>query len=148
MSDPYPPERFDAGPTPAALATARDPRLGIAYAVAVRTEGGGEHTVQQVVLTYRLRRHAPNGRPLPVLQVEMRGKRLLGMVAEGDLLQAPGPLPPGGAIQFDKVTNLTTGASVAVFRPRTSVVALVIVLVLLGMLVFLVLFILVGMLAS
>ena len=117
-------------PSAAELATATDPRLGIAYAVNVRNEGGGENSVTQVILSYRLHRRGPDGSTLPTLQVEMRGRRLQGMVAEGDLIQAPAPLPPTGVIQLESVVNLTTGAPVSLPRPRTSgcVVASVVVL--------------------
>ena len=84
----------------------------------------------QVILSYRLHRRGPDGSTLPTLQVEMRGRRLQGMVAEGDLIQAPAPLPPTGVIQLESVVNLTTGAPVSLPRPRTSgcVVASVVVL--------------------
>lgn len=121
-------------PSAAELATARDSRLGIAYAVTVRSEGGGENSIHQVVLTYRLHRRAPDGRELPVLQVEMRGRRLQGMIAEGDLIQAPGPLPPGGVIQLETVTNLTTSAPVVLRPQRASVGCMVATFVLLGLL--------------
>ena len=61
----------------------------------------------------------------------MRGRRLQGMVAEGDLIQAPTPLPPTGVVQLESVVNLTTGATVVLSRPRTSgcaMAALVVVL--------------------
>lgn len=118
-------------PSAAELATATDPRLGIAYAVNVRNEGGGDNSVAQVILSYRLHRRGPDGSPMPALQVEMRGRQLQGMIADGDLLQAPTPLPPAGVIQLETVTNLTTGAPVVLTRPRTSgcvVASLVVVL--------------------
>ena len=133
MSGPQLPEYPGREPSAAELATAGDPRLGIAYAVNVRNEGGGENSVAQVILSYRLHRRGPDGSPMPTLQVEMRGRRLQGMVAEGDLIQAPGPLPPTGVIQLETVTNLTTGAPVSLPKPRTSgcvVVSLVVVLAL------------------
>lgn len=125
------PEYPGREPSAAELATAGDSRLGIAYAVNVRNEGGGENSVAQVILSYRLHRRGPDGNPLPTLQVEMRGRRLQGMVAEGDLIQAPTPLPPTGVVQLESVANLTTGAPVSLPRPRTSgcvVVSLVVVL--------------------
>ncbi len=130
MSGPHLPEYPGREPSAAELATANDPRLGIAYAVNVRNEGGGENSVTQVILSYRLHRRGPDGRTLPTLQVEMRGRRLQGMVAEGDLIQAPAPLPSTGVIQLESVVNLTTGAPVSLPRPRTSgcVVASVVVL--------------------
>ena len=130
MSGSQLPEYPGREPSAAELATATDPRLGIAYAVDVRNEGGGENSVTQVILSYRLHRRGPDGSTLPTLQVEMRGRRLQGMVAEGDLIQAPAPLPPTGVIQLESVVNLTTGAPVSLPRPRTSgcVVASVVVL--------------------
>lgn len=135
MSSPYLPDGRGREPSPAELATTTDPRLGIAYAVNVRSEGGGENSVAQVVMSYRLHRRGPDGAVLPTLQVEMRGRHLQGMIAEGDLVQAPGPLPPAGVIQLETVTNLTTGAPVTLAKPRTSPIALVMVLVLLAILV-------------
>lgn len=120
MSDPYLPESSGREPSAAELATSRDPRVGIAYAVAVRSEGGGEHTVPAVIVTYRLSRRDPHGRELPVLQVEMRGRTLQGMIADGDLIQAPSPLPPAGVVQLETVTNLTTGAPVVLQQPMRS----------------------------
>jgi hypothetical protein len=120
VSAPYLPDNTGREPSAAELATARDPRLGIAYAVAVRSEGGGENSIHQVVLTYRLHRRAPDGRELPALQVEMRGRRLQGMIADGDVIQAPGPLPVSGAIQLERVTNLTTGSPVVLMTPRAA----------------------------
>ena len=96
MSGPQLPEYPGREPSAAELATATDARLGIAYAVNVRNEGGGENSVTQVILSYRLHRRGPDGSTLPALQVEMRGRQLQGMVAEGDLIQAPAPLPPPG----------------------------------------------------
>ncbi len=133
MSGPQLPEYPGREPSAAELATASDPHLGIAYAVNVRNEGGGENSVPQVILSYRLHRRGPDGSTLPTLQVEMRGRRLQGMVAEGDLIQAPAPLPPTGVIQLESVVNLTTGAPVVLNRPRTSgcvVASLVVVLAL------------------
>lgn len=120
MSGPLLPEPSGREPSAAELATATDPRLGIAYAVNVRNEGGGENSVAQVIMTYRLHRRAPNGATLPALQVEMRGRQLQGMIAEGDLVQAPTPLPPTGVVQLESVTNLTTGAPVVLSRARAS----------------------------
>ncbi len=120
MSGPLLPEPSGREPSAAELATATDPRLGIAYAVNVRNEGGGENSVAQVIMTYRLHRRAPNGATLPALQVEMRGRQLQGMIAEGDLVQAPAPLPPTGVVQLESVTNLTTGAPVVLSRARAS----------------------------
>lgn len=120
MSGPQLPEHPGREPSATELATGTDPRLGIAYAVNVRNEGGGENNVTQVILSYRLHRRGPDGRTLPALQVEMRGRQLQGMVAEGDLIQAPAPLPLSGVIQLESVTNLTTGGPVALVRARTS----------------------------
>lgn len=120
MSGPQLPEYPGREPSAAELATSTDPRLGIAYAVNVRNEGGGENSVTQVILSYRLHRRGPDGGILPALQVEMRGRQLQGMVAEGDLIQAPAPLPLSGAVQLESVTNLTTGVPVALARARTS----------------------------
>ena len=134
MSGPQLPEYPGREPSAAELATATDPRLGIAYAVNVRNEGGGENSVTQVILSYRLHRRGPDGSTLPALQVEMRGRQLQGMVAEGDLIQAPAPLPLAGVLQLESVANLTTGAAVVLTRPRTSgcVVVSLIVLLALG----------------
>ena len=129
------PEPSGREPSAAELATSQDPRLGIAYAVSVRSEGGGENAVHQVVLTYRLQRRAPDGRELPVLQVEMRGRHLQGMVADGDLIQAPAPLPLSGAVELEAVMNLTTGTPVVLMRPRASTGCAVATLVVLGVLV-------------
>ena len=120
MSGPQLPDHPGREPSAAELATGTDPRLGIAYAVNVRNEGGGENSVPQVILSYRLHRRGPDGRTLPALQVEMRGRQLQGMVAEGDLIQAPAPLPLSGVVQLESVTNLTTDVPVAMVRPRTS----------------------------
>ncbi len=131
MSGPQLPEYPGREPSAAELATGTDPRLGIAYAVNVRNEGGGENNVTQVILSYRLHRRGPDGSTLPALQVEMRGRQLQGMVAEGDLIQAPAPLPLSGVIQLESVTNLTTGGPVVLVRARTSgcmVASLVVVL--------------------
>jgi hypothetical protein len=133
MTGPQLPEYAGREPSAAELSTATDPRLGIAYAVSVRNEGGGENTVAQVILSYRLHRRGPDGNTLPPLQVEMRGRQLQGMVAEGDLIQVPAPLPLSGVVQLESVTNLTTGVPVAMVRPRTSgcvVASLVVVLAL------------------
>lgn len=73
-----------------------------------------------VVVAYRLRRRGPDGRELPVLQVEMRGRKLQGMIADGDLIQAPEPLPAGGFVQLETVTNVTTGAPVVLKREDLS----------------------------
>lgn len=144
MSDPRLPEYPGREPSAAELATSRDPRLGIAYAVNVRSEGGGENALHVVVLTYRLHRRAPDGSEMPVLQVEMRGRELQGMIAEGDLVQAPAPLPPTGAIQLETVTNLTTGAPVVLVKHTPSrgclfafvMVVLVMAVMIIGVIVF------------
>ena len=148
MSGPLLPEPSGREPSAAELATATDPRLGIAYAVTVRNEGGGENSLAQVILTYRLHRRAPNGSTLPTLQVEMRGRRLQGMIAEGDLIQAPAPLPPAGVIQLESVTNLTTGAPVVLARARTSGCAVAALVVLGVVLVLFVVGVVVALLAS
>lgn len=135
MSVPPLPEYPGSEPSAAELATSRDPRLGIAYAVTVRSEGGGQNSVPGVVLTYRLHRRGPDGRELPVLQVEMRGRHLQGMVAEGDLVQALTPLPPSGVVQLEAVTNLTTGSPVVLRRPRAATGCLVATLVMLSLMV-------------
>jgi hypothetical protein len=138
MSVPPLPEYPGSEPSAAELATSRDPRLGIAYAVSVRTEGGGQNSVPGVVLSYRLHRRGPDGRELPVLQVEMRGRNLQGMIADGDLIQAPGPLPPSGMAQLETVTNLTTGSPVVLKRPNASAGCLIATLVMLSVMVLLV----------
>lgn len=126
VSDPYLPESSGREPSAAELATARDPRLGIAYAVSIRSEGGGQNSVSAVILAYRLYRLSPDGRELPMLQVEMRGRQLQGMIADGDLVQAPAPLPPGGGfVQLETVSNLTTGAPVVLKRPNPAAGCLV-----------------------
>lgn len=135
MSVPPVPEPYGHEPSAAELATSRDPRLGIAYAVNVRSEGGGENSVHTVVMTYRLHRRSPDGRELPVIQVEMRGRRLLGMIADGDLVQAPMPLPLSGLVQLETVTNLTTGAPVELKRPNAGAGCLIASLVLLSLMV-------------
>jgi hypothetical protein len=138
MSVPPLPDHPGPEPSAAELATSRDPRLGIAYAVSVRSEGGGQNSIPGVVLTYRLHRRAPDGRELPVLQVEMRGRNLQGMVADGDLIQAPTPLPPSGAVVLEAVTNLTTGSPVVLRRPRAAMGCLVASLVVLSLMVLIV----------
>jgi hypothetical protein len=138
MSGPLLPEPSGREPSAAELATATDPRLGIAYAVNVRNEGGGENSIAQVIMTYRLHRRAPNGATLPALEVEMRGRRLQGMIAEGDLIQAPTPLPVSGVVQLESVTNLTTGAPVVLSKATTSGCGLAALIVLV---IFVVLFI-------
>ena len=62
MSGPRCPSHPGREPSAAELATGTDPRLGIAYAVNVRNEGGGENSVAQVILSYRLYRRGPDGR--------------------------------------------------------------------------------------
>lgn len=148
VSTPYLPESSGPEPTAAELSTSRDPRLGIAYAVSVRTEGGGENSLQQVVLTYRLKRLGPDGRELPVLQVEMRGRKLEGMIADGDLVQAAGPLPPSGAIQLETVANLTTGAPVTLMRPKASKGCLIAFLIVVALMVLVMIGLFVGFLVS
>ena len=143
MSGPQLPEYPGREPSAAELATASDPRLGIAYAVNVRNEGGGENSVPQVILSYRLHRRGPDGSTLPTLQVEMRGRRLQGMVAEGDLIQAPAPLPPTGVIQLESV-----GATVVLSRPRTSGCVMVSLIVLLTLTALFVLAIVISLLAG
>jgi hypothetical protein len=148
MSGPLLPEPSGREPSAAELATATDPRLGIAYAVNVRNEGGGENSVAQVILTYRIHRLAPGGGTLPALQVEMRGRRLQGMVADGDLIQAPTPLPPAGVVQLESVTNLTTSSPVVLSRARASGCAVAALVVVLAFAVIFVGFILVSLLTS
>lgn len=148
MSGPLLPEPSGREPSAAELATATDPRLGIAYAVNVRNEGGGENAVAQVIMTYRLHRRAPNGATLPALQVEMRGRRLQGMIAEGDLIQAPSPLPPTGTIQLESVTNLTTAAPVVLSRARASGCVVASLVVVLAFAVIFIVFVLVAFLTS
>ena len=148
MSGPQLPEYPGREPSAAELATATDARLGIAYAVNVRNEGGGENSVTQVILSYRLHRRGPDGSTLPALQVEMRGRQLQGMVAEGDLIQAPAPLPLAGVIQLESVANLTTGATVVLSRPRTSGCVVVSLVVLLTLTVLFVLAIVISLLAG
>ena len=120
MSGPQLPEHPGREPSAAELATGTDPRLGIAYAVNVRNEGGGENSVTQVILSYRLHRRGPDGSTLPALQVEMRGRQLQGMVAEGDLIQAPAPLPPAGVMQLEAGHQPDHRGPVVLTRPRTS----------------------------
>lgn len=126
MSYPQLPEPAGSEPSAVELSTARDPRLGVAYAVTMRNEGGGENSLTEVVLTYRLRRWGPDGRELAPLQVEMRGPQLKGMIADGDLVQATEPLPPSGATQLETVTNLTTGSQVTLKSLRPGPIGIVI----------------------
>ncbi len=148
MTGPQLPDHPGREPSAAELATGTDPRLGIAYAVNVRNEGGGENSVTQVILSYRLHRRGPDGSTLPALQVEMRGRQLQGMVAEGDLIQAPAPLPLAGVVQLESVANLTTGAPVVLSRPRTSGCVVVSLVVLLTLTVLFVLAIVISLLAG
>lgn len=151
MSGPLLPEPYGPSgrePSAAELATATDPRLGIAYAVNVRNEGGGENSVAQVIVTYRVHRLAPGGGTLPALQVEMRGRRLQGMVADGDLIQAPTPLPPTGVVQLESVTNLTTGSPVVLAPARTSGCAVASLVAVLAFAVIFIVFIVVAFLTT
>ncbi len=128
MSIPGPPP--EPGPEPSSEDPARsgDPRRGVAYAVAVRSDSDPRNSAgTQTVLTFRLRRIGPDGRLLPPVAVEMRGSVLSGMVADGDLIQLPGAAPHGGALQLSTVSNLTTRSEVVARRPRASTTVTVIV---------------------
>lgn len=121
MNDPAVPAEPGWEPQPADLARSADPRVGTAYAVSIRSDANPRNTATtETVLTFRLRRVAPNGQLLPPVAVEMRGPVLTGMVAEGDQVRLPAPIPHGGALKLTTVTNLTTGSEVVAGRSGTS----------------------------
>jgi hypothetical protein len=70
------------------------------------------------------------------------------MVADGDLIQAPTPLPPAGVVQLESVTNLTTSSPVVLSRARASGCAVAALVVVLAFAVIFVGFILVSLLTS
>lgn len=115
MSSPAGAGDSDAGwePSSAELAHRSDPQVGTAYAVSVRTDANPvNHARSETVLTFRVRRAGPAGQDLPPVAIEMRGPVLSGMIAEGDQIRLPAPVPHGGALQLTSVTNLTTHSQV------------------------------------
>jgi hypothetical protein len=78
----------------------------------------------------------------------MRGPKLEGMVAEGDLIRAPEPLPASGTARLETATNLTTGSTVSLARPRLGPVGKVIVALIACLFVAFFVFALCGMFSS
>ena len=64
------------------------------------------------VWTFRLQRHDDAGNELPVLQVEMRGKRLKAPIIDGDSVEVYGKVKQGKLLRTRRVRNLTTGLKV------------------------------------
>jgi hypothetical protein len=90
------------------------------------------------ILTFRLDRFDDAGRPLPSLQVEMRGMSLKGYVNDGELIEVPGEWPPGSLLEPQRVRNLTTNSWVEVrgMSPGQQIVMVLMVLVVLVFLAF------------
>ncbi len=121
------------------LARNSNPRIGMAYAVQLRTDTEPRSSTSrkvpalQTVLSFRLRRVGPDGQLLPPVAVEMRGATVTGAIAEGDLVQLARAAPHGGALKLAAVTNLTTGTRVYTGPPRGVTVLKVVLAVLLSL---------------
>ncbi len=121
------------------LARNINPRIGMAYAVQLRTDPEPRSSTSrktpalQSVLSFRLRRVGPGGELLPPVAVEMRGARVSGTITDGDLVQLPKTAPHGGALKLAAVTNLTTGSPVSSGTPRATRILTAIVAILLGL---------------
>jgi Tetratricopeptide repeat len=66
-----------------------------------------------MVWTFRIERVGEDGNALPPVLVTMRGSRIDGQLAEGDIVEA-GPWKPGEMIRAKKATNLTTNSMIVV----------------------------------
>ncbi len=65
------------------------------------------------VWDFRLERIDANGKPLPRVPVEMRGRRFEGSIANGDLVEIDGARwTPGQVLHTRQVRNATTGVTV------------------------------------
>ncbi|SEP82424.1 hypothetical protein [Microlunatus flavus] len=122
-------------------------RVGRAYGVQVRQESQYASNNAHVSLTVLEFRLAEPGNPQP-LDVLMRGRSLSGTVRDGDWVEVAGPPDATNRWNLQKLQNLTTGSTVVVTGGRTSKVAAVIGLTILGAMLLVFVVVLVGVLTA
>ncbi|MDQ3742449.1 MAG: hypothetical protein M3389_16080, partial [Actinomycetota bacterium] len=87
--------------------------VGIARGLRERSEwrDSGAH----YMVTFRVERHDAYGAPLAPVPVELVGRRIEGVIQDGDWVEVPPHWQPGETLRTTTVRNLTTGAE---FRAR------------------------------
>jgi hypothetical protein len=119
-----------AASSDAAKAAGRGRVVGVARDVKIRTEPVGRNGRRtEQVLNFRVDRFDEEGRKLPSVAVEMRGRSLRGVLGEGDSVDVG--RAKGGVLQPRRVRNLSTNSVVRVRRSHPFVRFLVVVLVIL-----------------
>ena len=84
-----------------------------------------------LVWDFRLERVGPDGRPLPRVAAEMRGKYFRGgSISNGDVLELAGTQARSGLVMVTKVKNLTAGTVIRAHSYNASVVILYLVFLL------------------
>jgi hypothetical protein len=84
--------------------------VGTVRGFQARQEPGGEEPL--TVWSFNLERFDELGNALPPVPVQMRGRRFVGALRNGEDVEAPGPWRPGETLHAARVRNLTTGATV------------------------------------
>jgi len=82
---------------------------GVARDVRQRTESEKPNVVPTQVWTFRIERYDEQGRALPPVPVEMRGKSFRGALVDGDWVHVGARWHPGRTLHPHRVLNLTTG---------------------------------------
>jgi hypothetical protein len=75
-----------------------------------------------LVWDFRLERVGPDGRPLPRIAAEMRGKYFRGgSISNGDVLELSGGQNRSGLVTVTRVRNLTAGTVIRAHKYNASV---------------------------
>jgi hypothetical protein len=92
---------------------------------APRSESGVFRKRMTLVWDFRLERQSPDGKPLPRIAVQMRGKYFRGgSISNGDVVELSGGQDRHGLVAVTSVKNLTAGTTVRVRSYNASVVLL------------------------
>jgi hypothetical protein len=84
-----------------------------------------------LVWDFRLERQGPDGRPIPRVAAQMRGKYFRGgSISNGDVLELSGTQARSGLVTVTKVKNLTAGTVIRVHSYNVSVVILYLIILL------------------
>lgn len=95
------------------------------------SESGVFRKRMTLVWDFRLERQGPDGRPIPRVAAQMRGKYFRGgSISNGDVLELSGTQARSGLVTVTKVKNLTAGTVIRVHSYNVSVVILYLIILL------------------
>lgn len=112
-------QHLDRSVTPAAPTVVGSPTSGVVTAMQQRQEMYNRKSF--IVWNFRLQRTNASGESLVPIPVEMRGRRFIGAISNGDLVDVGKVSKPGKIVQVRRVRNETVGADVIAVGKRHPV---------------------------